>query len=115
MKYKGYLGHVEYDNKSKILYGEVIGIKDVVTFQAKNVDDLEQSFKDSVDEYLAWCHEKKEKPEKTFSGIFNLRINPELHAKLSIQAERLKISLNTYIEETLTHVIAAIQLLKKEI
>src|SRR5688572_6721058 len=114
MKYKGYIGHVEYDNKLKVLFGEVIGIKDIVTFQAKNVDDLEESFKQSIDEYLEWCLENKEKPEKTFSGIFNLRINPELHAKLSFQAEKLKISLNTYIEETLSHIVAAIQLLKRD-
>lgn len=113
MKYKGYIGHVEYDNEAKILHGEVIGLKDMITFQATDVNGLEKAFKDSVDEYLNWCKEKKEKPEKTYSGMFNLRINPELHAKLALQAERLKISLNTYIEETLSHVISALALLQK--
>ena len=114
MKYKGYIGHVEYDNVAKVLHGEVLGLKDVITYQATNVEDLEQAFKDSVDQYLDWCKENKEKPEKTFSGVFNLRISPELHAKLFFQAEKLKMSLNSYVEETLSHVVSALALLKNK-
>ena len=101
MKYKGYIGHVEYDDTNKIFHGEVVGLKDVNTFQGSSVDELEQSFKDSVDDYLAWCKKRKEKPEKTFSGTFNLRISPELHAKLALQAQSLGISLNSFIAHTL--------------
>jgi len=58
MKYKGYTGHVEYDDEAKIFHGEVLGIKDVVTFQGTTVDEIEQAFKDSVDDYLAFCAER---------------------------------------------------------
>ncbi len=34
MKYKGYIGHVEYDDKAKIFHGEVVGLKDIITFHA---------------------------------------------------------------------------------
>jgi predicted HicB family RNase H-like nuclease len=101
MKYKGYIGHVEYDDEAKIFHGEVIGLSDVITFQGNSVDELEQSFRDSVDDYLNWCKERKEKPEKTFSGVFNLRIPPELHAKLVFQAKELGLSLNAYVMEKL--------------
>ncbi len=47
MKYKGYTGHVEYDDDARIFHGEVLGIKDVVTFQGTTIDEIEQSFKDS--------------------------------------------------------------------
>jgi predicted HicB family RNase H-like nuclease len=47
------------------------------------------------------CQERGEKPEKTFSGTFNLRINPDLHAKLSIRAKALGLSLNSYVAEKL--------------
>lgn len=101
MKYKGYLGHVEYDDEAKIFHGEVVGLKDMVTFQGKTVEELEQAFKDSIDDYLAWCKKRREKPEKTFSGTFNLRIPPDLHAKLAIQAKTMGVSLNSYIAQTL--------------
>lgn len=71
MKYKSYIGKVEYDDKAKIFYGEVIGLKDVITFQGTSVDELEQSFKDSIDDYLAFCKKRGEKPDKSFSGTFN--------------------------------------------
>ena len=101
MKYKGYIGHVEYDDEAKIFHGEVVGLKDIITFQGKSVDELEQAFKDSVNDYLAWCRERGEQPEKTFSGTFNLRIPPELHAKIALQAQMAGLSLNSYVTERL--------------
>ena len=63
MKYKKYFGHIEYDDKAKIFHGEVIGLKDVITFQGTTVDEIEKAFKDSIDDYLSWCKERGEKPE----------------------------------------------------
>jgi predicted HicB family RNase H-like nuclease len=105
MKYKGYFGEVVYDAEAKIFHGEVVGLKDIITFQGVSVDELEQSFHDSVDDYLAWCKERGEQPEKTFSGTFNLRIPPELHAKLAFQAKTMGLSLNSFITEKLYTVI----------
>lgn len=101
MKYKGYTGHVIYDDEAKIFHGEVLGIRDVITFQGTTVGELEQAFKDSVDDYLIFCEERGEQPEKPFSGKFNLRIPPELHAKLSIAAQTHGESLNNFITKTL--------------
>ncbi len=101
MKYKGYIGHVEYDDVNKIFHGEVVGLKDIITFQGSSAEELEQVFHDSINDYLAWCKKRKEKPEKTFSGTFNLRIPPELHAKLTLQAQSMGVSLNSFITQTL--------------
>ena len=90
MKYKGYIGHVTYDDDAKI-----------ITFQGMAVDELEKAFRESVDDYLVWCKERGEKPEKTFSGTFNLRIPPDLHAQLALQAKAVGTSLNSYITQTL--------------
>ena len=106
MKYKGYTGHVEYDDEAKIFHGEVLGIKDVVTFQGTTVDEIEQAFKDSVDDYLSFCAERGEEPDRPFSGKFNLRIPPELHAKLSIAAQFQGESLNNYITKMLQRLVA---------
>ncbi len=77
MKYKGYTGHVEQDDEAKILHGEVLGIKDVVTFQGTNVDEIEQAFKDSVDDYLAFCKERGEEPDRPFSAKFKPNLRPK--------------------------------------
>jgi predicted HicB family RNase H-like nuclease len=101
MKYKGYIGRVEYDDEAKIFHGEVVGLRDVLTFQGRTVDEIEKAFRDSVDDYLSWCKERGEKPEKTYSGTFNLRIPPDLHADLAFQAEARGVSLNSYLTDQL--------------
>ena len=105
MKYKGYIGHVEYDDEAKIFRGEVVGLKDIITFQGSSVEELEEAFKDSIEDYLAWCKKRKEKPEKTFSGTFNLRIPPDLHARLALQAKSMGVSLNSFIAQTLNQIV----------
>lgn len=64
MKHKGYHGQVRYDEEAKLFHGEVVGLRDVITFQGTSVDELEQAFKDSVDEYLDFCKELGRAPEK---------------------------------------------------
>lgn len=97
MKYKGYLGEVTYDAQAKIFHGEVLGLKDIITFQGTTVKELEMAFKESIDDYLSWCKERGEKPEKSFSGNLRIRISPDLHAKLAQAALIQGISLNSLI------------------
>ena len=87
MKYRDYVGHVVYDDEDKIFHGEVLGLNDVITFQGESVQELEQAFRDSVDDYLEFCEKRGESPEKPYSGRFNLRLSPEIHAKVAIEAK----------------------------
>ena len=57
MNYKGYIGQVEYDDENRIFSGSVINTRDVITFQGESVQELENAFHESVDDYLAWCRE----------------------------------------------------------
>ena len=99
MKYKGYTGIIEYDDNAKIFHGEVVGLKDVITFQGNSVEELEKAMQESVDFYLDWCAERNKKPEKPFSGKLILRTSPEIHGKASLAASKMGISLNKYIEQ----------------
>ena len=101
LEYKGYQGEVAFDADAKIFHGEVVGLKDVITFQGRSVKELEKAFKESVDDYLTWCKKRGEAPEKAFSGKLNLRIPSELHAKLARKALVQGVSLNTLIVNTL--------------
>jgi predicted HicB family RNase H-like nuclease len=64
MQYKGYLGKAIYDAEAKLFHGQVIGLKDVITFQGTTLEELEQAFQDSIDDYLSWCKSLKEKPQR---------------------------------------------------
>jgi predicted HicB family RNase H-like nuclease len=101
MQYKGYTGKVEYDADANLLHGEVLGIRDVVTFQAKSVEELHKAFRESVDDYLAFCKQRGENPERPSSGKFLVRIDPELHRKANIAAAAAGKSLNSLVGECL--------------
>ena len=67
LQYKGYTGHADYDDKAKLFHGEIAINSDIITFQAKSIDELENAFQDSVNDYLAWCEEREEKTRADFS------------------------------------------------
>src|SRR5262245_3264069 len=102
MKYKGYTGIVEFDEESGVLFGRVIGLRDLITFEGESVAEVTRAFHDSVDVYLELCAERGESPEKPFSGQFILRIDPQLHRAMSHAAEQKGVSLNSLVDEQLT-------------
>jgi predicted HicB family RNase H-like nuclease len=99
MEYKGYSARVEFDSEAGLLFGEVEGLRDVVTFEATNVADLDAAFHESVDDYLAMCKERGEEPEKPYSGKFLLRVDPKLHREVAIAAARAGKSLNAFASD----------------
>ncbi len=101
MKYKAYTGVVELDEESGVLFGRVIGLRDVITFQGESVAEVTKAFHGSVDCYLDFCAKRGESPEKPYSGQFVLRVTPELHRELAHTALARATSLNALIEETL--------------
>ena len=101
LKYKGYTGHVEFDDESGIFHGEVLDLRDVITFRGKSVEEIEQAFRDSIDDYLEFCKERDEEADKPFSGRLMVRLPPPLHRKAFITARREGKSLNQWIAERL--------------
>jgi predicted HicB family RNase H-like nuclease len=101
MDYKGYIGKVEFDDEAAIFHGEVINTRDVITFQGESVSELTQAFHDSVDDYLVFCKERGEAPDKPFSGQFVTRISPELHRQVNVAAAVSGKSLNAWVAEQL--------------
>ena len=105
MKYKGYEAKIEYDDEDRLFVGRVVNTKDIIAFDGTSVEELEQSFQAVIEEYLEDCKAIGKKPEKPFSGKFNLRISPELHRKIALLAAKQNVSLNTFVEQTLEKVV----------
>ena len=97
MEYQGYSAKVDFEDEARVFHGEVINLRDVVTFEADNVEGLVKAFHDSVDDYLEFCAQRGEEPEKPFSGRLLVRLPPDLHRKLSANARLSEKSLNAYI------------------
>ena len=105
IEYKGYRGKVEFDAEAGLLHGEVLGIRDVVTFQGTSVEEVEQSFRESVDDYLAFCAERGEEPDRAYSGRFVVRVDSDLHRQLNLAAQASGVSLNNWVAERLKEAV----------
>jgi len=103
LSYKGYIAAVKFDEEAEIFHGEVLNIRDVITFQGSAVKSLKKAFKDSINDYLAFCEERGESPERPFSGRFNIRLDPELHREAYIAAKTAGMSLNTWVVDAIKH------------
>lgn len=101
MTYKGYTATVEYDSDAGIFHGEVTDTRDVITFQGKSVAELKKALAGSIEDYLAFCKERGEEPDKPFSGQFVVRTDPALHKGVSNAARRAGVSLNKFVTTTL--------------
>lgn len=93
-KYKGQLGSVEPDLNRGYLYGKLLYINDLITFEAGTIPELESAFRAAVDEYLEDCADLGVEPNKPFSGSFNIRAGEELHRKMALEAADRGINLN---------------------
>lgn len=102
MEYKSYLARTEFDDEANIFHGEVINIRDVITFQGQSVDELRQAFADSVEDYLAFCAERGEEPDQPFSGRFTIRLSPEQHRQVILAAEKTGKDIEVWAVEALT-------------
>ncbi len=105
MEYKGYFGKVEFDDEANVFHGEVINLRDVITFEGKTVEELRQAFRDSVDDYLEFCATRGEDPEKPYSGKFVIRVDPELHKSIVVEARKRGKSLNSWVADALSKAI----------
>ena len=101
LEYKGYHGSVEYSAPDRCFYGKVIGTRALVIYEGTDVDTIEREFQASVDEYLALCEREGLSPEREYSGLFQVRVSPEVHRELAIKAETSGKKLNTVVAEAL--------------
>lgn len=101
MEYKGYHAAIEYSAEDHAMIGQIIGINDVLAFDAENVDELEAMFHETIDDYLEMCARTGKDPDKEYKGSFNIRIGSELHKKADFQAKAQHMSLNDYVKRAI--------------
>ena len=107
MEYRGYTARVEYDDVAESFHGQVLHIRDVVTFEATSVAGLKREFAASVEDYLALCASRGEEPEKPCSGKFLMRVPPELHRAAATAAAQAGLSLNQWVANAIEGTLEA--------
>ncbi len=105
MNIDGYKAIIKYDSELDKLRGEFVGLNGGADFYANNIAELRKEGKISLKVFLDMCAEEGINPRKEYSGKFNLRVPPELHAEISAQAAAEGKSLNKYVSDKLGEVI----------
>ena len=82
-------------------FGKIEGINGMVNFEGQSVQELTDAFHEAVDDYIAFCEEEGIQPHKSYSGLLNVRLTPEMHSRVAMLAKRTGISINAFIKQAL--------------
>lgn len=105
MNIAGQRALITYDPDTDQFRGEFLGLNGGADFYAANVAGLRVEGKKSLKAFLATCKEHGIEPFKAYSGKFNARIAPDLHASAAASAAAQGISLNQLVERAIRHEI----------
>lgn len=101
LEYKGYHACVSYVSETNTLRGVIEGINDFIDFECADLNEVTKEFHEAVDDYLDFCKSVGKEPEKEYKGSFNIRIRPELHKMLALEASCNGESLNKTVERVI--------------
>jgi predicted HicB family RNase H-like nuclease len=101
LKYKNFIGSVNYSPEDDILFGKIEEIDDLISFEGKNVEQIKSAFYEAVDDYIEICDSLKKPVYKSYKGSFNVRISPEIHKKAVHKSLELGISLNQLVQKAI--------------
>lgn len=107
MKYRGYVGSVDFSEEDNLLFGKVLGIRSLILYEGITCKEVVQGFHEAVDDYLLTCEQEGIAPEVPYKGSFNVRIAPGLHERLARYAISAGRSLNSCVQEALERYVAA--------
>lgn len=105
LKYKGYIGSVAYSEPDKVFFGKIEGIDGLVNYEGESVAELTAAFHEAVEDYLIFCEEHNCKPEKSYTGTFNVRISPATHRDIANRASEAGISINAFVKKALDEAV----------
>ncbi len=99
MEYKGYTAKPAYSDKDDILFCVIRAGRDTISFHGESIKEFREEFHLAIDDYLAQCKEEGVEPGTMFSGVFQVRTEPDIHAALVSMAEASGNKLNTLANE----------------
>jgi predicted HicB family RNase H-like nuclease len=109
MEINGYRAVIQYDPEVEMFRGEFVGLNGGADFYAKDIDGLRKEGEISLKVFLDMCREDGVEPRKEYSGKFNLRVSPKLHAEISARAAAAGKSLNQWVADVLDQSVSYVE------
>ena len=107
LEHNGFLGVFNYIEDEDILHGKIEGITDLVTFEGASIAEIKEAFIEAVEDYAELCEEVGKEPMKSYKGVFNVRLTPELHRRAYMQAARRNMNLNQFVRSAVESALAS--------
>jgi len=107
LSHRGYIGVIDVNFEDQLLYADVHGLKDVLVASGETIKELEESFRNVIDDYLAFCAELGEKPDKPYSGTIYVRTKPEIHKQVALAAIRAEVGMSDWVVEAVQEKLAS--------
>jgi len=102
LKYNDFIATVKYSEDDEAFIGRIEGINSVVSFEGQSVEELKLAFKEAVKSYLDFCNRKGIlEPQKSYTGVFNVRIDADLHRRAAIAAKTHGNTLNAFVKKSI--------------
>jgi predicted HicB family RNase H-like nuclease len=98
LRFREFIGSVHFSADDECFFGKIEGIDDLVSFEGSDVDELKQSFREAVEDYIKLCRAAGKPLQKSCKGSFNVRMPAELHRKAARKSALLGISLNQLVQ-----------------
>ena len=89
---------MHYSGEDHVFFGKLEHIRTLVNYEATDVESLESSFQNAVEDYLKSCAKRK--------GTFNVRIKSELHRYAALYAAEHGTSLNQVVERAIEKLVS---------
>ena len=86
---------------NQVFFGKIEGINGLVNFEGESVKELTEAFHEAVDDYLAYCDDEGIEPDKSYTGVLNVRLTPSVHRQIAMLARQAGLTINAYIKDTL--------------
>ena len=106
MEIQGYRAIIQIDPDIEMFRGEFVGLNGGADFYARDIAGLRREGVASLKVFLDMCREDGVEPRRQFSGKFNVRIPPELHAAVAAAAAADGKSLNQWVADELRASVA---------
>ncbi|RQU97102.1 type II toxin-antitoxin system HicB family antitoxin [Burkholderia cenocepacia] len=104
-QHRGYTGSCQISEEDECLFGKILFIDDLVSYEGNTVPELRESFQSAVDFYIQQCEQAGIQPNKPMSGSFNVRISPDTHKAACICATKNGQSLNDFVKNAIENAI----------
>jgi predicted HicB family RNase H-like nuclease len=101
LEHKGFQGSTELSLENNVLYGKILHIDDLISYEADTPIGLSEAFIEAVEDYLDTCKEMGLEPNRPFSGTFNVRVGRDLHRDAARHAMREGKSLNDFVKDAI--------------